>query len=81
VAISQQQYTELEAELEILGRISGRFEPGSPEEVTVRRAAIALFFAVMHHGDSFEAYLANFDQKLTPEQLARLKEMGLETDS
>ena len=78
---SQQQYAELEAELEILGGISGRFEPGSREEVTVRRAAIALFFVMMHHGDSFEAYLGNFDQKLTPEQLARLKDMGLETDS
>jgi hypothetical protein len=44
-------------------------------------AAIALFFVTMHHGDSFEAYLGNFDQKLTPEQLARLKDMGLETDS
>jgi hypothetical protein len=36
---------------------------------------------MMHHGGSFEAYLANFDQKLSPEQLARLKDMGLETDS
>ena len=81
MGISQQQYAELEAELEILGRISGQFEPGSPEEATVRRAAVALFFVMMHHGDSFEAYLANFDRKLTPEQSERLKEMGLETDS
>jgi len=81
VAISQEQFGELEAELEILGKIAAQFEAGSPQEVTIRRAAVALFFVVMHHGDSFEAYLANFDQKLTPEQLARLKEMGLETDS
>ena len=81
MAISQEQFAELEAGLEILGKISGNFETGSPQEVTVRRAAIALFFVMMHHGDSFEAYLANFDQKLTPEQLAHLKELGLETDS
>ena len=81
MGISQQKSTELEAELEILGQISGQFEPGSPEETTVRRAAIALFFVMMHHGDSFEAYLSNFDRKLTPEQSEHLKQMGLETDS
>ncbi len=81
MAISQEQYVELEAELEVLGEISAQYAPGSPEEVTVRRSAMALFFVMMHHGGSFEAYLSNFDQKLTPEQSERLKDMGLETDS
>jgi hypothetical protein len=81
VAISEEKFAELEAELDILGRIASGFDPNSAPGVTVRRAAIALFFAATHYGDTFEDFVSNFDQALTQEQKDRLKALGLETDS
>lgn len=79
--ISSEKFAELEAELEILGKISSQFDPGSTPGITLRRAAIALFFATTHYGGTFEEFCTNFDQALTQEQKERLKALGLETDS
>ena len=79
--IPEEKFAELEAEMEILMKITSKFQPGSAPEITLRRASIALFFAMTHHPDAFEDFCSNFDQVLTDEQKARLKEMGLETDS
>jgi hypothetical protein len=81
LAISEEQFTELEAEMEILSRILGSFDPNSATAITLRRASIALFFAMTHHCDTFEDFVSNFDQALTQEQKNRLKALGLETDS
>jgi hypothetical protein len=81
LAISEEQFAELEAEMEIINRISGSFDQNSAPAVTLRRASIALFFAITHHGDTFEDFVTNFDQAPTQEQQNRLKALGLETDS
>ena len=81
MSITEEQFSELEAEMEILSRISASFEPNSAPAITLRRASIALFFAMTHHGDTFEDFVTNFDQALTLEQKDRLKALGLETDS
>ncbi len=81
MAISEEKFAELEAELEILSRIAAGFTPNSAPAVTVRRAAIALFFATTHYSDTFEDFVSNFDQILSQEQKERLKALGLETDS
>jgi hypothetical protein len=81
LAISEEQFAELEVEMEILSRISAGFDPNSAPGITLRRAAIALFFAMTHHGETFEDFVTNFDQALTQEQKDRLKALGLETDS
>lgn len=67
--------------MEILTRIASGFDSGSAPGITMRRAAIALFFAVTHHPDTFEDFCTNFDQALTDEQKRKLKSLGLETDS
>jgi len=79
--ISDQKFAELEAEQEILSRITAQFPPDSAQTATLRRASIALFFAMVHHSDTFEDFYSNFDQALTAEQKDRLKALGLETDS
>ena len=79
--ISDEKFAELEAEQEILARIAAQFAPNSAASVTLRRASIALFFAMVHHSDTFEDFCSNFDQVLNQEQRERLKALGLETDS
>jgi hypothetical protein len=79
--ISEEKFGELEAEQEILSRIAAQFTPGSPPAVTLRRASMALFFAMVHYSDTFEDFCSNFDQVLSDEQKQRLKALGLETDS
>ena len=81
MAISEEKFAELEAELETLSRIASGFAPNSAPAATVRRASIALFFAMTHYSDTFEDFCTNFDQALTQEQKERLKALGLETDS
>ena len=79
--ISEDKFAELEAEQEILARIAAQFPPGSPPSETLRRASIALFFAMVHHSETFEDFCSNFDQVLSDDQKQRLKSLGLETDS
>jgi len=79
--ISEEKFAELEAEQEILTRIAAQFAPNSPSSVTLRRASIALFFAMVHHSDTFEDFCSNFDEVLSDQQKQRLKNLGLETDS
>ncbi len=67
--------------MEVLSRIASGFDSSSVPAITMRRAAIALFFAMTHHPDTFEDFVTNFDQVLTDEQKKRLKSLGLETDS
>jgi len=77
--ISDEKFAELEAEQEILARIAAQFPPDSPPGITLRRASIALFFAMVHDSDTFEDFCSNFDQVLSQEQQQRLKALGLET--
>lgn len=79
--ISDEKFAELEAEQEILARIVAQFPPNSAPAMTLRRASIALFFAMVHHSDTFEEFVTNFDQVLSEEKKERLKSLGLETDS
>ncbi len=81
MAISEEQFAELEVEMEILTRISTGFDPNSAPGITLRRASIALYFAVTHYSDTFEDFVSNFNEALTQEQKQRLKALGLETDS
>ncbi len=67
--------------MEILSRIAGGFDPNSAPAITLRRSAIALFYSVTHHPDTFEEFCTNFNQVLTQEQKQKLKSLGLETDS
>jgi len=79
--ISDEKFAELEAEQEILAKIAAQFAPNSAAGLTVRRASMALFFAMVHQSDTFEDFCTNFDQVLSQEQKERLKALGLETDS
>jgi len=79
--ITDEKFAELEAEQEILARIAAQFAPNSPPGITLRRASIALFFAMTHHSDTFEDFCTNFDRVLTEDQKQKLKALGLETDS
>jgi len=79
--ISDEKFAELEAEQEILARIAAQFPSSSAPATTLRRASIALFFAMVHHSDTFEDFCTNFDQVLSQEQKEKLKALGLETDS
>ena len=79
--ISDEKFAELEAEQEILSRIAAQFPPNSAPATSLRRASIALFFAMVHRSDTFEDFCSNFDEVLNAEQKEKLKALGLETDS
>ena len=79
--ISDEKFAELEAEQEVLARIAAQFSPDSAAAVSLRRASMALFFAMVHHSETFEEFCTNFDQVLSQAQKEKLKALGLETDS
>jgi len=50
----------------------------SATHAALERAGWALAFATMHHHDEFEKFLTVHRGELTSDQIAHLKELGLE---
>ena len=71
-----------ERQAPILEAAAKRYDERSPEYVAVKQASIALWFALSQPNDDFLAHLQNWESgELTPEQIARLKSMGIDPDA
>ena len=71
---------EFENDAKILERIASQYDETSTEHAALKRAAIALWFALTTHYQGFNECLANFESELTPEQRSHLKAMGIDPD-
>jgi len=72
-------FDEYEKHAQSLERISETLAPKSSEYVALERAGWALAFVTMYHCDEFQKFLDDKDSgELLPEQLAYLKQLGLE---
>lgn len=69
-----------ERQARILESIAMQFERDSPEYDTLRRAALALFYAGTQHPEAFEKFITDSDRDLTPAESAQLRSFGLPTD-
>jgi hypothetical protein len=70
-----------EEDSRILERLANQHGEGSKEYAALKRAAIALWYALAEGHDSFQKYIDEFEGELSPEQRARLIGMGIEPDS
>ena len=70
---------DFERQAKILESIAKQFKRDSPEYHTLRRAAMALFYAETQHPDAFEKFITDSDQDLTPEEKGQLRKFGLRT--
>ena len=66
---------------QILERLASQHGENSREHAALRRAAIALWYALTEGHDSFQKYIDKFDGDLSPEQRAHLIELGIDPDS
>jgi phosphoglycolate phosphatase-like HAD superfamily hydrolase len=61
-----------------LENLAETLDKNSAAYAALKRAGWALAFATMHHHDEFEQFLTNYGGELTSDQIAHLKEPGLE---
>lgn len=61
-----------------LENLAKTLDKGGATHVALERAGWALAFATMHHADEFEKFLTAHRGDLTSDQIAHLKELGLE---
>jgi hypothetical protein len=69
-----------EKDSRILEKIVSNYPEDSIEYQTLKRAAIALWFALTERYAEFKEYVENFDGDLTPEQKQHLRELGIDPD-
>ena len=79
---AKERFDFLETNAAILESISKQYGIDSREYSALKNAGVALWFVVMEEYERFKEYLADFDQgrDLTPEEKARLIEMGIDPD-
>lgn len=70
-----------EDDSKVLERIAKSYPEDSAEYTVLRRAAIALWYVLREKNSDFEAYFANFDRDLSPEERRELQRMGIDPDS
>jgi hypothetical protein len=51
----------------VLKRVAQGYEAASPEGLVLRRAALALLFAALDHGEAFEEFVRHADADATGE--------------
>jgi hypothetical protein len=66
-----------EEDSKILEAIARQYGEASPEYATLKRAGIALWYALTEGHEKFKDYLEKFEGDLTPAQRLHLKEMGI----
>jgi hypothetical protein len=79
---TKERFDFLESNAAILESISTQYGIDSKEYAALKNAGIALSFVVIEEYERFKKFLADFDEErdLTPEESARLIEMGIDPD-
>lgn len=70
----------LEIDAKELEAISKQYDESSPQHATVRRAAWALTYVVMHRRKEFAAFLTEMSGDLTDSDRKQLREFGLDDE-
>jgi len=70
-----------EEDSRILEKLANQHVEGSKEYAALKRAAIALWYALAEGHESFQKYIDKFEGDLSPEQRAHLIEIGIDPDS
>jgi hypothetical protein len=65
----------------ILEKLANQHAESSKEYAALKRAAIALWYALAEGHESFQKYIDKFEGDLSPEQRAHLIEVGIDPDS
>ena len=60
----------------ILEKIAAKFPPRAKEREVLKTAAFAYIFTMLHHKQSFEAYLASLKKPLTQQEKRLLSKVG-----
>lgn len=69
-----------EEDSKILEMLASQHGEGSREYAALKRAAIALWYALAEGHDKFQQYIDKFEGDLSPEQRADLIRMGIDPD-
>jgi hypothetical protein len=77
----KERITLFEEDSKILEKLSSQHGESSKEYAALKRAAIALWYALAEGHESFQKYIDKFEGDLSPEQRAHLIEMGIDPDS
>jgi hypothetical protein len=64
-----------------LEKIASSYPEESVEYQTLKRATIALWYAVTERYVEFKEYVENYDRDLSPAEKQHLKELGIDPDS
>jgi hypothetical protein len=70
-----------EEDSKILEQLASQHGESSKEYAALKRAAIALWYALADGHESIQKYIDKFEGDLSPEQRAHLIEMGIDPDS
>ena len=70
-----------EEDSQILEKLASQHGESSKEYAALKRAAIALWFALAEGHESFQKYVENFEGEISAEQSAHLIEMGIDPDA
>ena len=70
-----------EEDSKILERLASQHGENSKEYAALKRAAIALWYALTEGHERFQKYIEKFEGDLSPEQKAHLKKMGIDPGS
>ena len=69
-----------EEDARILEEIATKYGEESREHRAVKHAAIALYYVMFQDYEGFQDYVKKFEGDITPDQRARLIEMGIDPD-
>jgi hypothetical protein len=64
-----------------LEKIADCYPEDSDEYRTLKRTAIALWYALAERYDEFKEYVENYDKEISPEQKEYLRELGVDPDT
>jgi len=67
-------FRQLEADAEVLKKISDGYSPTTPEFDALRRAAMALTYVVMHDREKFATFMEDVDRDLSAEERDELRD-------
>jgi hypothetical protein len=70
-----------EEDSKILEKLASQHGENSKEYAALKRAAIALWYALTEGHERFQKYIKKFEGDLSPEQRAHLIEMGIDPHS
>lgn len=70
-----------EEDAAVLGALAQHYDENSKEHLALKHASIALWYVLLQGHEKFRDYIAQFGDKLTPDQRSHLAEMGIDPET